>query len=135
MIDRNHELSITRQAELLEVSRASVYYLPQPVSASDLALMRRIDALHLEHPFMGARMLRDSLRREGFAVGRKHVSTLMRRMGIEPLYRRPRTTKKHSGHRVYPYLLRGLAIERANQVWAMDIRHRHPVYDSLHAGL
>jgi putative transposase len=105
------------------VSRASVYYLPQPVSASDLALMRRIDALHLEHPFMGARMLRDSLRREGFAVGRKHVSTLMRRMGIEPLYRRPRTTKKHSGHRVYPYLLRGLAIERANQVWAMDITY------------
>ena len=123
MIDRNHEVSITRQAELLEISRASVYYLPRPVSDADLALMRRIDALHLEHPFMGARMLRDSLRREGFAVGRKHVATLMARMGVEPLYRRPRTTRKHPGHVVYPYLLRGLAIERANQVWAMDITY------------
>jgi putative transposase len=123
MIDRTHELSITRQAELLELSRASVYYLPRPVSDADLALMRRIDALHLEHPFMGARMLRDSLRREGFAVGRKHVGTLMARMGIEPLYRRPRTTRKHPGHVVYPYLLRGMAIERANQAWAMDITY------------
>jgi putative transposase len=123
MIDRNHELPITRQAELLEVSRASVYYLPRPASESDLALMRRIDALHLEHPFMGARMLRDSLRREGFTVGRKHVRTLMTRMGVEPLYRRPRTTKKHPGHQVYPYLLRGLTIERPNQVWAMDITY------------
>jgi putative transposase len=123
MIDRNHELPITRQAELLEVSRASVYYLPRPVSEADLALMRRIDALHLEHPFMGARMLRDSLRREGFQVGRKHVATLMARMGVEPLYRRPRTTRKHPGHLVYPYLLRGLAIERSNQVWAMDITY------------
>jgi putative transposase len=123
MIDRNHELPITRQAELLEVSRASVYYLPRPMSEADLELMRRIDALHLEHPFMGARMLRDSLRREGFAVGRKHVATLMARMGVEPLYRRPRTTRKHPGHQVYPYLLRGLAIERSNQVWAMDITY------------
>jgi putative transposase len=123
MIDRTHELSITRQAELLELSRASVYYLPRPVSQADLELMRRIDALHLEHPFMGARMLRDSLRREGFEVGRKHVATLMARMGVEPLYRRPRTTRKHPAHSVYPYLLRGLAIERANQVWAMDITY------------
>ena len=123
MIDRDHELPITRQAELLEVSRASVYYLPRPMSEADLALMRRIDALHLEHPFMGARMLRDSLRREGFQVGRKHVATLMARMGVEPLYRRPRTTRKHPGHVVYPYLLRGLAIERPNQVWAMDITY------------
>ena len=123
MIDRNHELPIKRQAELLEVSRASVYYLPRPTSEADLALMRRIDALHLEHPFMGARMLRESLRREGFAVGRKHVATLMARMGVEPLYRRPRTTRKHPGHQVYPYLLRGLSIERSNQVWAMDITY------------
>jgi putative transposase len=123
MIDRNHKLSVSHQAELLEISRASVYYLPRPVSEAELALMRRIDALHLEHPFMGARMLRDSLRREGFAVGRKHVGTLMARMGVEPLYRRPRTTRKHPGHPVYPYLLRGLAIERANQAWAMDITY------------
>ena len=123
MIDRTHELPITRQAELLEVSRASVYYLPRSVSEADLALMRCIDALHLEHPFMGARMLRDALRREGFMVGRKHVATLMARMGVEPLYRRPRTTRKHPGHQVYPYLLRGLAIKRSNQVWAMDITY------------
>ena len=123
MIDRDHELPITRQAELLEVSRASVYYLPRPTSEADLALMRRIDALHLEHPFMGARMLRDSLRREGFQVGREHVATLMARMGVEPLYRRPRTTRKHPGHVVYPYLLRGLAIERPKQFWAMDITY------------
>jgi len=123
MIDRDHELSISRQAELLELSRASVYYLPRPVPEADLALMRRIDALHLEHPFMGARMLRDSLRREGFQVGRKHVRTLMTRMEVEPLYRRPRTTRKHPGHVVYPYLLRGMTIERSNQVWAMDITY------------
>jgi len=100
-----------------------VYYLPQPVSAADLRLMRRIDELHLEHPFLGARLLRDMLNREGFAVGRKHVATLMRRMGIEPLYRKPNTSKKHPGHAVYPYLLRGLAVERANHVWAMDITY------------
>jgi len=123
MIDRTHELPVTRQAELLNISRGSVYYLPRTLSAADLALMRRIDALHLEHPFMGARMLRDALRREGFIVGRKHVATLMRRMGVEPLYRRPRTTRKHPEHPVYPYLLRGLAIERANQVWALDLTY------------
>jgi putative transposase len=123
MIDRTHELPLRRQAELLNISRGSVYYLPRPPSEADLALMRRIDALHLEHPFMGARMLRDALRREGVIVGRKHVATLMRRMGVEPLYRRPRTTRKHPEHPVYPYLLRGLAIERANQVWALDLTY------------
>lgn len=123
MIDRDHELPLARQAELLGISRGSLYYLPQSVSAADLALMRRIDRLHLEHPFMGARLLRDTLQREGFAVGRKHVSTLMRRMGIEALYRKPNTRRKHPGHAVHPYLLRGLAIERANHVWAMDITY------------
>jgi putative transposase len=123
MIDRDHELPLTRQAELLGISRGSLYYLPQPVSAADLALMHRIDQLHLEHPFMGARLLRDTLQREGFAVGRKHVSTLMRRMGIEALYRKPNTSRKHPGQAVHPHLLRGLAIERANQVWAMDITY------------
>jgi putative transposase len=123
MIDRTHELPIVRQAQWVGVSRGAVYYLPQPVSPADLALMRRIDALHLEHPFLGARLLRDVLKREGFAVGRKHVATLMRRMGIEPLYRKPNTSRKHPGHAVYPYLLRGLAIERANHVWAMDITY------------
>ncbi|MFN8737451.1 MAG: IS3 family transposase [Betaproteobacteria bacterium] len=123
MIDRKHTLPIARQAELLGISRGAVYYLPQPASAADLRLMRRIDELHLEHPFLGARLLRDVLNREGFAVGRKHVATLMRRMGIEPLYRKPNTSKKHPGHAVYPYLLRGLAVERANHVWAMDITY------------
>jgi putative transposase len=123
MIDRKHELPITKQAEVLGISRGAVYYLPQPISAAALALMRRIDELHLEHPFMGARMLRDMLNREGIAVGRKHVATLMRRMGIEPLYRKPNTSRKHPGHAVPPYLLRGLTIARANQVWAMDITY------------
>jgi putative transposase len=120
MIDRNHALSISRQARLAGISRGSVYYLPRPVSPADLALMRRIDELHLEHPFMGARMLRDQLNREGFKVGRKHVGTLMARLGMEALYRKPGTSKKHPGHEIHPYLLRGLAINRTNQVWALD---------------
>ena len=85
MIDPKHEVSITRQGELLGISRAAVHYVPQPIPQTDFALMRRIDELHLEHPFAGSRMLRDMLRNEGCAVGRKHVATLMRRMGIEAL--------------------------------------------------
>jgi putative transposase len=123
MIDRTHHLPIARQAESLGISRGSVYYLPRPVSDRDLTLMRRIDELHLELPFAGARMLRDLLRQEGHAVGRKHVATLMKRMGIEALYRRPNTSRKHPQHPVYPYLLRHLPITRVNQVWAMDITY------------
>ena len=123
MIDREHPLPIKRQAELLNISRGTVYYHPEPISEADLALMRRIDELHLEHPFAGSRMLRDLLRREGVEVGRRHVATLMRKMGIEAIYRKPNTSRKHPAHPVYPYLLRGLAIERANQVWAMDITY------------
>ena len=123
MIDRTHKLPITRQAELLNVSRGSVYYLPKPMSAADLKLMRRIDELHLECPFAGARMLRDLLRQEGFDVGRKHVTTLMRRMGIEALYRKPNTSRKHPEHPIYPYLLRHLSVTQPNQVWAMDITY------------
>lgn len=123
MIDHSHELPVTRQAQLLDVARSSVYYLPQPTSATDLGLMRRIDELHLEHPFAGARMLRDLLRLEGHRVGRKHVGTLMARMGIEALYRKPNTSRRHPGHSIYPYLLRDRAIERANDVWAMDITY------------
>jgi putative transposase len=123
MIDRNHEVSLTRQAELLGIGRGTVYYAPRPVPDSDLKLMRRIDELHLAHPFMGARRLRDLLNREDFQVGRRHVSTLMERMGVEPLYPRPNTTRKHPAHRVYPYLLRGLTIDRTNHVWAMDITY------------
>lgn len=120
MIDRQHALPITRQAELMGISRGSVYYLPKPTSLAELALMRRIDELHLEHPFMGARMLRRQLQRAGVAVGRRHVATLMRRMGIEALAPQPGTSKRAPGHKIYPYLLRKLAIERPNQVWALD---------------
>ena len=120
MIDRDHQLSITRQAQLLNISRGTVYYLPQPVSPADLVLMRKIDELHLEHPFMGARMLRDQLLRQGFSVGRRHVRTLMLRMGIEALAPQPGTSKAAPGHKVYPYLLRNVAITRSNQVWALD---------------
>ena len=123
MIDREHGLPITKQAEVLNISRGSVYYLPRPVSESDLALMRRLDRLHLEFPFAGARMLRAMLAAEGSKFGRRHVKTLMKRMGIEALYRRPRTTKPEPGHKIYPYLLRGIEIERPNQVWAMDITY------------
>ena len=102
MIDRKHTLSITKQAQLVGISRGSVYYRPRSVNDADLALMQRIDKLHLEHPFMGARMLRDQLDRAGVDVGRKHVGTLMKRMGIEALYRKPGTSKKHPGHKIYP---------------------------------
>ena len=123
MIDRSHALPINAQAELVGISRGNVYYLPSAVSEVDQRLMRRIDALNLAHPFAGSRMLRDMLEREGLGVGRRHVATLMRRMGIQALYRKPNTSKKHPGHKIYPYLLRGLTIDRANQVWATDITY------------
>ncbi len=123
MIDRDHNLPVSKQAEVLRISRGSIYYLSRPLSAADLALMRRLDELHLEFPFAGSRMLRGLVAAEGCKVGRRHVKTLMRRMGIEALYRRPRTTKPEPGHKIYPYLLRGLEITRPNQVWAMDITY------------
>jgi len=123
MIDPKHELPIAQQAGLLKISRAVVYCVPRPISGADLALMRRIDAPHLECPFAGSRLLKKLLRTEGHAVGRKHVATLMRRMGIEALYRKKNTSKRHPEHEVYPYLLRNVPIERANQVWAMDITY------------
>jgi putative transposase len=123
MIDRDHDLSVTKQAEVVGIARSTVYYLPRPVSAAELALMKQIDKLHLEFPFAGSRMLRRLLAFEGSKVGRRHVKTLMVRMGIEALYRRPRTTKPEPGHKIYPYLLRGVAVTRPNQVWAMDITY------------
>jgi putative transposase len=123
MIDRKHALPLTRQAALLGISRGGVYHTPLPVSAVDLAIMRRIDELHLDYPFAGSRMLRDMLNGEGIAVGRDQVRAMMRRMGIEALYRRPNTSKPCAGHKIYPYLLHGLAVERSNQVWAMDIAY------------
>jgi putative transposase len=123
MIDRAHDLPITKQAKALNISRGSVYYLPRPVPEADLAIMRRLDRLHLEFPFAGSRMLRGLLAAEGSKIGRRHVKTLMRRMGIEALYRRPRTTRPEPGHKIYPYLLRGIEVTRPNQVWAMDITY------------
>jgi len=123
MIDRSHDLSITGQAKALGISRGSVYYLPRAVSATDLVLMRRIDELHLDHPFAGSRMLQRLLNAEGHSVGRLHVTTLMKRMCIEAIYRRPNTSKAEPGHKIYPYLLRNLAITRPNQVWATDITY------------
>ena len=123
MIDRGHALSVTKQAEAAGLARSTVYYLPRPAPAADLELMRQIDRLHLEFPFAGARMLRRLLAAKGSKAGRRHVRTLMRRMGIEALYRRPRTTKPEPGHKIYPYLLRGMEVVRPNQVWAMDITY------------
>lgn len=123
MIEPAHDLPVSRQAQLLEISRSNVYYLARPVPEADLALMRRIDELHLNFPFAGSRMLRDMLKLEGFAVGRKHVRTLMDKMGIAALYRKRNTSVANRAHRVYPYLLKNLTINRANQVWATDITY------------
>lgn len=123
MINPEHKLSLTRQAQLLDLSRGCLYYQPVPVSQEDLILMRRIDELHLELPFAGSRMLRDLLNGEGFVVGRRHVGTLMQKMGIEAIYKRANTSKRHPAHPVFPYLLRHLSIDRPNQVWASDITY------------
>lgn len=123
MITSEHELPIVRQCELIALAPSTFYYKPEPVNEADLTLMFRLDQLHLEMPFAGARMLRDRLRAEGHRIGRKHVATLMRRMGLEALYRKPRLSRKHPRHKVYPYLLRGLSIERANHVWCADISY------------
>jgi putative transposase len=123
MIDRTHTLLVARQCRLLRLARSTVYYQPTPVSDTALALMRRIDAPDLQYPFAGARMLRALLRQEGHGVGRRQVATLMRRMGIMAIYRKPRTSQRHPIHRIYPYLLRQLTITRPNHVWAADITY------------
>jgi putative transposase len=147
MIDREHDLPLARQAEILKLSRSGLYYRPRPVPPADLAtfarksrsdyvlprrclgcfapafVMRRMDELHLNYPFAGSRMLRDLLLGEGIEIGRQHVATLMKRMGIQAIYRRPNTSKPAPGHKIYPYLLRDVAVERPNQAWAMDITY------------
>jgi putative transposase len=123
MINRDHKLSVTQQCRILGLARSTAYHQPSPVSEADLLLMRLIDELHLEHPFAGSRMLRDMLRSTGWKIGRKRVATLMAKMGIAALYRKPNTSRKHPAHLVYPYLLRGMNIDRSNQVWAADITY------------
>ena len=123
MIDRTHELPVVKQCQILELARSTAYYQPQPESPADLELMRRIDELHMDWPFAGARMLSRILKRKGQPVGRRHVSTLMKRMGIHALYRKPNTSKPHPAHKVYPYLLRNLEIASSNHVWAADITY------------
>jgi putative transposase len=123
MIDRGAEVPVKHQAELLDLSRSSVYYEPRAISDRDLVLMRRLDELHLQWPFYGSRKLAAQLQREGQEVGRRHVTTLMRRMGIEAMYRRPRTSIPARGAAIYPYLLSGLTVDRANQVWSSDITY------------
>jgi putative transposase len=123
MIDPEHDLPIKQQAEVLEISRSTVYYESRPISVEDLWLMRRIDELHLNYPFAGSRMLRGLLWQQGLVVDRRHIKTLMRRMGVEAIYRKPNTSKPAPGNRIYPYLLRGLTVTGPNQVWAMDITY------------
>lgn len=123
MIDRTHEVPVKRQCQLVSIARSTAYYKPRPISEDNLIVMRRIDELHLDFPFAGTRMLRDLLRQEGRFVGRRRVGRLMRLMGIEALYRKPKTSKRHPSHPVYPYLLRDMVIDRPNQVWATDITY------------
>ena len=123
MIDRDHSLPLTRQSEILALSRSSLYYEAVPVSDRDIELMRLIDEIHLKHPYMGSRSIRDQLQDKGHQVGRQHVSTLMKKMGITAMYKKPKTSKPHPDHKVYPYLLRGLEITKANYVWAADITY------------
>ena len=123
MIDRTSKLSIKRQCALLKMPRSTAYYRPVEVSEAEHELMRRIDKLHLQYPFAGSRMLRDLLKPDGYKVGRRHVRTLMKKMGIDALYRKPNTSRRHARNRIYPYLLRNLPIVRPNQVWASDITY------------
>ena len=123
MIDREHALAVTRQCQLLDLNRSTVYYQGRPVSEDDLVLMRRIDEMHLQRPFYGSRRIRDWLQDEGHSVNRKRVQRLMRQMGIVALYPRRRTSQPGKGHKIYPYRLKGLTIDRPNQVWASDISY------------
>lgn len=123
MIDKEHALPVTQQCKMLDLSRSSLYYQPVSLSEDELNMMSLIDEIHLRYPFYGSRRIRDELWDNGFYVSRDRVRTLMKRMGVEALYRKPRLSKPHPGHKVYPYLLRGLKIDRANQVWAVDITY------------
>ena len=123
MIDKEHPLPVTAQRRTLKLSRSGIYYTPVPVSDTDRGLMRMIDEIHLELPYLGSRGMKSELKSRGYISGRIHVRTLMRKMGIEAVYKKPRLSKPHPGHRIYPYLLKGLDITRANHVWCSDITY------------
>ena len=123
MVDRDHELPVTRQCQLLSLNRSTVYYQPKPASDEDLKLMRRIDEMHLERPFYGSRRIRDWLQAENHDINRKKVQRLMQQMGLQALYPKKGTSRPGKGHEIYPYLLKGLDINRPNQVWATDITY------------
>jgi putative transposase len=123
MIDRSNALPVARQCQVLSLSRSTAYYQRRETSEADLALMRRLDELHLECPFAGSRMLGNLLKAQGYRIGRKHVATLMKKMGIAALYRKPNISLRHAAHSVYPYLLRHVRIEPPNHVWAADITY------------
>ena len=129
MIDRGHSLSLARQAQLMQISRGSIYYRRKSPNSEQVSLAHTLDALHVAHPFAGSRMLRGLLQRQGHCVGRRHVRTLMKRMCITALYCQPRTSARHPQHKIYPYLLRNKSVTYANQVWAMDI-----TYVRMHKG-
>ena len=130
MINSQHNLPITHQAKLLDLSRSPIYYVPRSISEADLSLMRRLDELHLEHPFMGARMLKRELAQEGIEMGRRHIGTLMQILNIEAMAPKPGTSKPRLGHTIYPYLLRHISVTQANQVWAL-----HTTYIPMAKGL
>lgn len=123
MIDRGHPLPVTRQARLLGLARSTVYYEPVPTSERDLAIMAAIDEIHMKLPFYGIRRIRGELGELGFTVGRQHVATLMRTMGIAAIYPKRKTSQPHPGHKVYPYLLRGVEITQAGHAWCADITY------------
>jgi len=125
LIDKEHELSVTKQCELLSVNRSSVYYQPVAVPAEDLKIMRVMDEIHLISPFLGSRRLVDELKEQGFMVNRKRVLRLMRLMNLSPIYPKPKASKpgRGAGHKIYPYLLDGLEIDCPNLVWAADITY------------
>lgn len=123
MIDPKHDLPLTRQSRILELSRSSLYYEAVPTSGRDVKLILLIDEIHLKYPFYGIRRIRNELRDLGHDIGRGHVSTLMKKMGIRALYPKPKLSKPNPEHKTYPYLLRGLEITRANHVWATDITY------------
>ena len=123
MINREHPLPLTTQCRILNLSRSGVYYLPVLATDRDRRLMDLIDRIHLDEPCLGTRGIKNTLWDRGYKIGRSHVRTLMRKMGIEALYQKPRLSKPHPGHTIYPYLLKGMVVTEANKVWASDITY------------